>query len=275
MTLPVEFIFSQGNLHDYLECQRRFQLRYLQKLAWPAVTSEPVIELEKHMRRGQAFHHLAQQYWSGIPSEKIARQISDPDLWSWWQSFDQFASSISTGTAYPEVLLTAPLAGYRILAKFDLLVVQPDGAIQVFDWKTSRHRTSQERLLAHPQTRIYRWMAVTSTSEWLDGLHVKPDQVSMTYWFANDPTSPEYLAYTTDAMTADERYLKELIEDITLRSENAFELTSDNRSCQFCQYRSLCDRGISAGLEDDQTMDDAIEMDPPHINLNQIDEVAF
>ena len=39
--LPDDFHFSQGSLQDYVDCQRRFQLRYLMKLAWPAVDAEP------------------------------------------------------------------------------------------------------------------------------------------------------------------------------------------------------------------------------------------
>lgn len=275
MTIPVEFTFSQGNIHDFLDCPRRFQLRYLHRLAWPAVATEPVIELEEQMRRGQAFHHLVQQYWTGIPSDKLKQQISDPNLWSWWQSFELFAQTIPSGDRYSEVILAAPFLGFRLVAKFDLAVVQPDGHISIYDWKTSKRRTPRENLLAHPQTRLYRWMAVVATQEWLDGNVVQPDQVTMTYWFTSDPSSPEILAYSSSAFTADEHYLREVIDNISQRGEDDFEMTSEIRTCQFCQYRSLCDRGIKAGVDVGELDEDMLEAAQPIIDMSQIDEVAF
>ena len=60
--LPVDFQFSQGSLGDFVDCRRRFQLRYMWRLSWPAVQSEPYSEHERVMRRGVLFHQLVQQY---------------------------------------------------------------------------------------------------------------------------------------------------------------------------------------------------------------------
>ena len=71
MTLPVDFHFSQASLQDYVECRRRFQLRYLVKLAWPAVEAEPVLENERQIQIGGQFHRLIQQYLVGIDVEHL------------------------------------------------------------------------------------------------------------------------------------------------------------------------------------------------------------
>jgi len=34
--LPAPFTFSQSSLQDYYDCPRRFELRYLSRLIWPA-----------------------------------------------------------------------------------------------------------------------------------------------------------------------------------------------------------------------------------------------
>ena len=47
--LPPGFQFSQRSLQDYVDCRRRFELRYLQNLAWPAVEAEPHLEQEKRL----------------------------------------------------------------------------------------------------------------------------------------------------------------------------------------------------------------------------------
>ncbi len=85
---PLEhFEFSQSSLQDYVDCARRFQLRYLDRVAWPAVQAEPVQENERHIQRGERFHRLAQQFLLGISPEKLARMAAadvDENLQVWW-----------------------------------------------------------------------------------------------------------------------------------------------------------------------------------------------
>src|SRR5512133_649626 len=98
----LHFEFSQSSLQDYVDCQRRFDLRYLQRLAWPAAPAEPVREHERHMQRGQRFHRLVQQYLLGVPAEFLARMASadeDEHLLQWWQHFEQTAANLLPGPA--------------------------------------------------------------------------------------------------------------------------------------------------------------------------------
>lgn len=78
--LPLPFPFSQSSLQDYLDCPRRFELRYLRQLQWPAVESEPVLENECRQPEGQLFHRLGQQHLPGIPLEKLTSLASSPNL---------------------------------------------------------------------------------------------------------------------------------------------------------------------------------------------------
>ncbi len=41
MPLPPDFHFSQSSLQDYLDCPRRFELRYLQKVKWRLPSASP------------------------------------------------------------------------------------------------------------------------------------------------------------------------------------------------------------------------------------------
>ena len=85
--IPAKFTFSQSSLQDYADCPRRFQLRYLNRLLYPAAESEPALENERHQQEGQYFHRLAQQYLLGIPAEKLARLANTPNLHRWWENF--------------------------------------------------------------------------------------------------------------------------------------------------------------------------------------------
>src|SRR6266498_3834473 len=64
---------SQSSLQDYVDCMQRFKLRYLDRLSYPAVETEPTLENEKHQQEGEYFHRLVQQHLIGIPADQIAK----------------------------------------------------------------------------------------------------------------------------------------------------------------------------------------------------------
>ena len=96
MPLPANFRFSQASLADYLDCPRRFQLRYLLEQAWPAVESEPLLERERLAELGRRFHKLIQQHVEGLSAETLAASLGEPELARWWQSYlDSLTTTLS------------------------------------------------------------------------------------------------------------------------------------------------------------------------------------
>lgn len=277
-TVPLEFQFSQGSLQDYVTCPRRFELRYLLRAAWPAVEAEPVAEQERRLAAGQTFHRLVQQHQVGIPAERLARFAAvDADLERWWQNYAAYRPWESVaGRHFPEVGLSAALAGHRLVAKYDLVVVSPEGEAVIFDWKTSEKRTERRRLEAALQTRVYRYVLVRAGAALNNGRAFAPERVTMVYWFAQYPASPERFAYDAAQYAADEAYLTRLIAEATARLPGDFPLAADERVCRYCLYRSLCDRGQRAGAleawEDAPEADDGLDFE---LDFDQIGEIAF
>jgi hypothetical protein len=85
-----DFRFSSQSLQDYLECQRRFELRYIQKLDWPAEESSPYLAFEQYRQKGNLFHACVDQYFHHVAPQAIEKQIMDDDLQHWWENFLQF-----------------------------------------------------------------------------------------------------------------------------------------------------------------------------------------
>jgi hypothetical protein len=123
MRLPADFQFSQGSLQDYVDCPRRFQLRYIQRLAWPAVEAEPALENERHLQQGAAFHRLVHQHVLGLLPERLSSTITDKDLSRWWHNYLESAPADLAELCYPEVVLSAPVGGHRLVAKYDLIAL--------------------------------------------------------------------------------------------------------------------------------------------------------
>ncbi len=248
MELPAEFSFSQQNLQDYLDCPRRFELRYLQKLAWPAIRSEPVLELERLMRLGERFHQMVQQHQLGLPQETVAIQATELELDEWWHSYLAHPPADLPAQRYPEITLAAPFAGCRLVAKYDLLAVEPGDRAVIVDWKTNRKPTPLSTLRSRAQTRLYPFLLALAGAHLKGGTAILPAQIEMIYWFSADPTRPVSIAYNQTQYAADGEFIAGIIAQIRAQTP-PFPLTAEERQCKFCNYRSLCQRGVAAGRD--------------------------
>ena len=277
MPLPPEFKFTQSNLQDYVECARRFELRYVQALEWPAIEAEPVKERERHMQQGADFHHLVHQHLIGVPAEKLEALAADEPLRRWWAGYVRHGlTGLPEGPRYPEMALTAPLNGFRLLAKYDLIAAEPGGRIVIMDWKTAERRPARTRLAARLQTIVYPYLLVLAGAHLNGGTPVKPEQVEMVYWFAEDPANPERFPYSAEQYARDGEHLAALVDEIKARAQ--FDLTADEWRCKYCTYRSLCRRGVEAGdlSELDADFADAGDEAPDlDFDFDQIAEIAF
>jgi len=265
---------SQSSLQDYIDCNRRFQLRYLDRLAYPAVESEPALENEKHQREGEYFHRLVQQYLIGVPAVQVGKLANTATLERWWENF-QGAKNLS-GLAdlaglYPEATLSAPLGPFRLLAKYDLIAIRQDTAT-IYDWKTYRKRPRTEWLSARMQTRVYRALLAIAGGHLNQGQAFEPEQIDMVYWFSDFPDDPAHFTYNAAQFKRDRDLLTKLADEI--HTAAAFPLTDDRTKCLYCPYRSYCERGIRAGDEDQAEAGMEAE-ELFDVNFDQIGEIAF
>ncbi len=270
--LSSPFTFSQSSLQDYFDCPRRFELRYIDRLNWPAVEAEPALENERRLREGTYFHRLAQQFLLGLPAEKLTRLATSSDLARWWDNFHQtFSSPSGLGSLHPEAVLSAPIGNHRLLAKFDLIAVR-DGKATIYDWKTYHKRPKNEWMAARMQTRVYRYLLAAAGDHLNDGSSFPPESIEMIYWFAEYPSEPAVFRYDQAAFKRDASTFEKLIAEIEAREK--FELTEDEGKCRYCPYRSYCKRGAAAG-DWREAEAEAEAYETFDINFEQIGEIAF
>ena len=277
--------FSQSSLQDYVDCARRFQLRYLERLSYPAVESEPSLENEKHQQEGEYFHRLVQQYLIGIPNEQVSKLANTPNLQRWWDNFQNAKDLTSLhplreasgvlrkdrSGLYSEITLSAPLGNFRLLAKYDLIAIN-DGKAIIYDWKTYRKRPRNEWLAARMQTRVYRALLVSAGAHLNNGQPFEPEQIEMVYWFADFPNEPARFPYSAAHYKRDWDAFTKLVDEIT--SASSYPLTDDRQKCAYCTYRSYCERGIRAG-DADQAEAEMEAEELFDVNFEQIGEIAF
>ncbi len=273
--MPSPIQFSQASLQDYADCPRRYQLRFELMQPWPALLSGSPLGAEQHLRRGADLHRLLHQHTLGIETLQLAAAIeSDPHLERWWQTYLAHPpADLPSTVRRPEAVLSAPIANDRLVARFDLLAVEPGRRLVIVDWKTTLRRPARSALAQRLQTRVYRYLTVKAGADINAQGQVEPDQVEMMYWFCEFDGVTERFPYDADQFAADESYLTALVREITSRRESIWPLTPCEDHCQLCNYRSLCERrampAFLGELEDDP------ESELPEIDIEQVAEVAF
>ncbi len=282
MSLPDRFQFSQGSLQDFADCPRRFQLKYIEQLAWPAVDAEPALENERRLQLGAEFHRMAQQYLLGIPAEKLAPLAGrDDDLARWWENFLAYIQDLGGLTnlpgpaRYPEISLSAPLGErHRLTGKFDLLT-REGGRFTIYDWKTARKKPKKHWLAENLQTRVYPYLLVKAGARLNGGSPIEPRQIEMVYWFAEFPAAPIRFPYSRTQFEEDEAVIHALVAEIEALDAAPAPLTENEKRCRFCVYRSLCSRGTIAGPLDEMDSLEPAEAFDFDLDFEQIAEIAF
>lgn len=269
--IPTAFRFSQSSLQDYADCPRRFQLRYLEEILWPALESEPASEVETHQLEGLVFHRLVQQHRLGLPPEGLATLANTPNLRRWWSNYISGKIDLDGYACHPELTLSCAVGAHRLLAKYDLLAVR-DGQARIYDWKTYARRPRDEWLAARWQTRIYPAVLVRAGAEVNNNRPFEPEHVTLVYWFADFPDEPAEFKYDAPRFGRDWSAIERIINEAS--STQGFPLTEDQKACRFCVYRSYCDRGDQAGLFKESEAD-AEPSEPYDLNFEQIGEIEF
>jgi len=231
----------------------------------------------------------------------------------WWQAYLAYVPTFDNAWVMPEVSLSIPLSGYRVVAQYDAIVVSGKLAaeheasqwmaapgrppLRIIDWKTYRQRPSRAWLAQRLQTRLYPVILVQAGASNIGQVHIKSGDIEMCYWLAEYPHDPETFPYDVGTYLADLEFLSTLIAEIDERikitgyksgpgsasvADDAWPLTGDLKRCRFCNFRSLCGRGNVAGSladyigEDDQGRLTADETGLDFdLDWGQVQEIAY
>ena len=271
MSLPDDFVFSQSALQDYVDCPRRFELRYIKEVRWPALETQSVQEHEAMMEQGQTFHHLLHQHALGVPAEVIEATIRDSEMRLWWDAYLRWQAANLPAERHPEITLTAGLDGRLLMAKYDLIARKADGEFLIVDWKTGKSKRPAQ-LADRMQTLVYPFV-LAGAGDWLnENTPILPERIRMVYWFAEDGRAIEF-SPSAEKFQANQQRLSSLLREIETRFD--FPLTADERHCRFCVYRSLCERGETAGQLDELNDDEDLLPESPSLDIDALEEIAF
>ena len=268
---------SQSSLQDFRECPRRFQLKVVENTSWPAAALEPLSQLEHYTDLGNKFHLICHQFFSGIPSNIIQANITDPDIKLMWENFFPFSEELNDHQRYSEIVLTSPFLGHELVAKYDLVVQTPEGKFIIYDWKTAAKKPSRTILSQRFQTILYPLLFVKAGKSLFNSYSSDPGDISMHYWYAMSSDPEEIFPYSYEIHTNNVKEITKIVTEIDdlITGGTPFPLTEDQSHCQKCVYRSLCERGNRSASFDQYTDIENEDLSNQHFDFDSITELEI
>lgn len=261
-----ELYFSQSALTAYKNCPLKFKRRYLDGLYWPSDWGGDE-EQKRVVEQGKLFHLLAQRYYSSgeIPPNK---EIIPENVKEWFEELKKFRPYHEQATFLPEHEIRVNDSGIKLVAKYDLLYIDNDDRLIIYDWKTNKTRPLTTYYLKHLQTIIYRYVLVKSGGAYSNRGSIHPGQVTMIYWNPRYPSYQEPLVYSQRQFEKDEKMITRLINEIKGLEKDEF-LATGEKACKYCEYRPIChgERAVQVEI-DEEDMDFDLDWEA-------VDEIQF
>lgn len=266
--MPDRLILSRYRLATFAACRRRFQLRYQERLAWPAPPRAAGMQLAQD--RGQAFHRLLERHFLGLPASPDAAAAADERLASWWRTFLAEGPALPAGRRLAEYTLTIPIGRHFLTGRFDLVVLTEGGA-HIFDWKTEAHPRPEAVLRQDLQTLLYLVMVTEGAPALAPGETINPDQVQITYWYTVNPAASVTMRYSREQHVVNWRFLTDQVAALEAQlssAEPVWPLTDNLAECAVCPFQVYCGRQQAGRLPVVQAADDQEpEEDAPQLLL--------
>jgi RecB family exonuclease len=245
-------------LNTFMVCPLRFRYRYIDNLYWSRQWGGSPEE-RKALEKGQNFHLMARRYYSGLEPAQVADPVEQTELESWLQLMAGFLPRAFDRQYYPELDLRLNRPDLKLMAKFDLVVVDPDGRATIYDWKTEKKMPAKTYLQKSAQTLVYRYMLCAAGGQYSPKGRFKPEDVSMVYWNPLYPHRPVHLEYSDAQFQKDEEYLRREVAKILHTDPDMFRGTPDQGVCRRCEYMMICHgrRAEAVDADDEEALFEA------------------
>lgn len=249
--MQFHYAISQGHLNIWETCQRKYQYKYLEELSLPE--ADP--HRQASLLLGSNFHLLMQQRDLGLDVSVLAQ--SDRQLQDWLDTFNRLPPTMIEGDRLCEhrrtwevccpVRLDQDLkedsdrhqAYFVLTAIYDLLILGKEQA-QILDWKTHQKAIAKSQLEDNWQTRLYLYILAKTTD-------YAPEQLSMTYWFANTAESVE-IKYNSADRDRTEKDIQKMLSAIAIAKDYP-QVDINSNKCEHCEFRDRCDRHHRQNVE--------------------------
>lgn len=258
---------SATSLQDFLDCRRRFQLKYIDQISWPQPLNAVNIKQLEAMTRGREFHQLMQQHFLGIPDEKLLKSIDDNTLKTWFiNTINSEICKIDQAENLTEYRLSTYISDTLVTGIIDLVIIQPESSLKIIDWKTGLAKPNPQFYVSRIQTRLYPLLIAQSPLFHAHLTYKRSfDKIEFIYWFTHFPQLPIINQYSPEKFDLDKVLLAELVNTIQNTHVDEMKMTTNLNTCRTCHFQVFCGRSSSESAQDLFDLDE-IDNELPQFN---------
>ncbi len=196
------FYYSQNSLRIYERCPKMFESVYIDGISGKGVDPE----LKKSIERGTNFHTLAERYFNGM---KDYFYIKDKQLLEWMGVLsEKYPQEIDCRSEFE---IRQDKDGIRLMAKYDLLVIEDD-KLKIVDFKTNKNPYNEEVMEEDIQTKVYMFLLGENLKKIFP--EMKIENITMEYFQLNYPKNKIFIEYNEKKHEKNKKTLKNLIDKI-------------------------------------------------------------
>lgn len=224
------FCYSQNSINTYKSCPLKFKFKYIDKINWKYDDIESRDYYES-LRLGRDFHLLCERYFNNIPlgyieSEKFSK---------WIEKIKKLVPIEKDYIYLPEYELRLNINGYKVQAKYDLLVLGND-SIEIYDWKTESRKIDYKNVENRMQTILYMFLAKEVIPK-LENKNIDTNNIKMKYY------QPEFDNEAITIVYSDDKHIKnknKIINYLNMMQEDNYEEHKNKKHCHYCEFNKLC-----------------------------------
>lgn len=230
------FYYSQNSLNTFSKCPLKFKLKYMEDIAWR--NDSPLdLEFYNSIKTGLDFHLICERYFSNIP---IGIECCSEEVIKWTEALKRKMLINKNYLYFPEYEIKMVKDHIRLQAKYDLVIIKPDGGIEIWDWKTENRKLTQMEMEKRVQTIVYMYVIMERAKD-IFGIDVKAEDIKMTFWQPHYEHQELTVCYSRDIHMKNEEYIEKLIRNIKdYNFEEDFNKELYSKQCKFCEFNYFC-----------------------------------
>ncbi|MBC2581057.1 PD-(D/E)XK nuclease family protein [Clostridium sp. DJ247] len=230
------FYYSQNSLNTFYKCPLKFKLKYIDNMSWR--NDSPMDRgYNEGIKLGLDFHLMCERYFSDIP---LGNCVDNSVILNWVKALkDRFI--LQKDYIYlPEYEIKMKKKSIRLQAKYDLIIITPEGRVEIWDWKTENRKLSLKEMEQRFQTMVYMYVLKEEIKN-LFNIDIIAENIKMFFWqplYADDIIA---ISYSGEKHTANEIGIEMIIKTIdNYNFLKDFNKTLYYKNCRFCEFNYFC-----------------------------------
>lgn len=230
------FYYSQNSLNTFSKCPLKFKMQYMEDISWK--NDSPMdIEYYKSIKVGLDFHLICERYFSKLP---LGVEDCNKELIKWTKAFKNKMPIQEENVYLPEYEIKMIKNHVKLQAKYDLIIIKPQGKVEIWDWKTENRKLSTKEMEKRLQTIVYTYVIKEKCKELL-GIDINAENIKMIFWQPQYEDENIEINYSQVQHDRNEKFIEEIINNI-----NNYDFQKDFnkelyvKQCRFCEFNYFC-----------------------------------